>query len=35
MDKECSEGLSQLSGRVAAIIDGAGMLCGAMSRALA
>lgn len=35
MDKEYLEGLFQLSGRVAAITGGAGVLCGAMSRALA
>jgi len=35
MDKEYLEGLFQLSGRVAAITGGAGVLCGAMSRTLA
>jgi NAD(P)-dependent dehydrogenase (short-subunit alcohol dehydrogenase family) len=35
MDKEYLEGLFQLSGRVAAITGGAGVLCGAMSRSLA
>jgi len=35
MDKEYLEDLFQLSGKVAAITGGAGVLCGAMSRALA
>jgi NAD(P)-dependent dehydrogenase (short-subunit alcohol dehydrogenase family) len=35
MDKEYLQGLFQLSGRVAAITGGAGVLCGAMSRTLA
>jgi NAD(P)-dependent dehydrogenase (short-subunit alcohol dehydrogenase family) len=35
MDKEYLEGLFQLSGMVAAITGGAGVLCGEMSRALA
>ena len=35
MDKQYFEGLFELSGRVAAVTGGAGVLCGAMSRALA
>jgi len=35
MDTRYLEGLSQLSGRVAAITGGGGVLCGEMSRALA
>lgn len=35
MDKQYFEGLFELSGRVAAVTGGTGVLCGAMSRALA